>query len=258
VSEAASTEAEPEARGSSRLREIYDAAGRIFHEKGYEATSIQDVADAVGILKGSLYYYIDSKEDLLFGIIDEVHRDSLASLERWKRIDGDALVKLRAFITGHVIANARNLTKMGVFFHDFRSLSEERRARIVEERDVYDRFLRDLIREGQREGVIVAEADAKLSAMAILGMMNWIYQWWRPDGPSTAEQVAEEFSDLVLSGLCVRDGQPRSALGALPEGFEDTVGHVPTKPRRRSTRHATGRATTAGANGASGARSRKR
>ena len=75
---------------SARLREIYDAAARVFSEKGYDGASIQDVADAVGILKGSLYYYIDTKQDLLFGIIDEVHRDTLRSLEEWVAVDGDA------------------------------------------------------------------------------------------------------------------------------------------------------------------------
>jgi TetR/AcrR family transcriptional regulator, cholesterol catabolism regulator len=234
VSEAQALTEAPSGNGqlSPRQREILDAAARIFHEKGYEGTSIQDVADAVGILKGSLYYYIDSKEDLLFGIIDEVHRTSLQQLERWQQIDGNALVKLRAFITGHVIANANNLMKMGVFFHDFRSLSPERREAIVKERDIYDQFLRNLIIEGQKEGVIDASADPKLAGMAILGMMNWIYQWWRDDGPNSAEDVANEFADLVLSGLSVRKGEPRRSIGSLPAGFEETVGFVPSPPKK--------------------------
>jgi AcrR family transcriptional regulator len=225
---------------SPRQREIYDAAARIFSEKGYEGTSIQDVADAVGILKGSLYYYIDSKEDLLFGIIDEVHRESIRNLERWQQIDGNALVKLRAFITGHVIANARNLVKIGVFFHDFRSLSPERREMIVEERDLYDRFLRELIVEGQKEGVVDPSADPKLASMAILGMMNWIYQWWREDGAVTAEDVAAEFADLVLSGLTVRPDGSRDDIGRLPDGFEKTVGIELAKPRRGGSRKPVG------------------
>lgn len=237
---------------SARLLEIYDAAAVIFHEKGYEAASIQDVADAVGILKGSLYYYIDSKEDLLFGVIDEVHRESLAHLERWQRIEGNALVKLRAFITGHVIANARNLVKMGVFFHDFRSLSQERREQIVAERDVYDRFLRELIQEGQREGVIDESVDPKLASMAILGMMNWIYQWWRPDGESTSDDVAHQFADLALSGLAAREGTDRRSLGALPPGFEETVEHEPARSGRKRSA-----AKRGGGKGAAAKRSRK-
>lgn len=213
---------------SPRLREIYDAAARIFHEKGYDATSIQDVADAVGLLKGSLYYYIDTKQDLLFGVIDEVHRESLRSLERWQSLDGDALVKLRAFIEGHILVNTRHLVKMSVFFHDFRSLDGERREQIIHERDRYDTYLRSLIRQGQEEGMVDPELDPKLAAMGILGMMNWVYHWWRPDGPNSAEQVAGEFADLVLVGMTSegRRGE-RGEVGRLPDGFQEVVAPPP-------------------------------
>ena len=215
---------EDEPEPSPRLREIYDAAARIFHEKGYQATSIQDVADAVGILKGSLYYYINSKQDLLFRIIDEVHRESLRSLAEWQSIDGDALVKLRAFVEGHLTSNVRNLVKIGVFFHDFRSLDGEHRERIVKERDLYDSFLRDLLVQGQKEGVVDDRVDPKMVSMAILGMLNWIYQWWRDDGANTPEQVAREFSNLVLVGIVARDDVDRDAVGAFPEEVARAIG----------------------------------
>lgn len=187
--------------GNRRREDIFNAAARIFNEKGYAATSIQDVADAVGILKGSLYYYIDSKEDLLFQIIQDVHRVSLEWLEALEASPDETLVKLRTFIEGHVANNARNLEKIGVFFHDFRSLSPERRAVIVAERDRYDGFLRDLVRRGQQEGVLRADADPKLTSMAVLGAMNWLYQWYQPGGGAEPEQVAREFANLILAGL---------------------------------------------------------
>ncbi len=204
--------------GNGRRREeIFSAAARIFNEMGYAATSIQDVADAVGILKGSLYYYIDSKEDLLFQVIEDVHQGALERLEEWRAIEGSALVKLRAFIEGHVENNARNLEKIGVFFHDFRSLSPKRREQIVAERDLYDEFVRQLVREGQEEGVICADVDPKLTAMAILGMMNWLYQWYRADGTNEPTDIAREFANLVLAGVACEDGnckRDRSAIGA--------------------------------------------
>ncbi len=180
---------------------IFKAAERIFHDKGYDATSIQDVADAVGILKGSLYYYIDSKEDLLFGVIEDLHRESLQRIKEWETLEGDALVKLRAFIHAHVATNARSVMAMGVFFRDFRSLSPERQALIVAERDFYDHFVRKLIRQGKREGVIAADVDPKLTSMAILGMMNWLSQWYRAEGPATPERIAREMANLALGGL---------------------------------------------------------
>lgn len=195
-----------------RRGEVIDAAARVFHEKGYAAASIQDVADELGMLKGSVYHYIDSKQDLLFAIIEDVHRRTMDELERWVSIEGGALVRLRAFLHGQVLSYCRNVERVGVFLQDMRSLSEDQRVRILDERDRYDRVVRDLIRSGQEEGVIDPEVDPKLAAMAIFGMLNWVATWWRPDGPSTPEEVADEFTDLALAGLARRD-IPRSRIG---------------------------------------------
>jgi len=213
----------PKPERTARELEILDAAASVFHEKGYSASSIQDVADAVGILKGSLYYYIDSKEDLLFGILLDTHHESMRRLAQWQKIKGDALVRLRAFIEGHVTANIANRIKIGVFLHDFRSLSPERRAVIVADRDVYDGWVRELIRDGQQEGVVHEDIDPKLAAMALLGMMNWTYQWYDPDGSVTPHGLARSFADLALAGLAVRP-EPVATLGPFPAGWEEVVG----------------------------------
>jgi AcrR family transcriptional regulator len=206
-----------------RQQEVLEAAARVFHEKGYESTSIQDIAEAVGILKGSLYYYIRSKEDLLYEILQSVHEDALANMGRLDEVDGDALEKIRAFVTLHLTFNAENLTKMGVFFHDFRSLSPERRTQIVEARDVYETLLRNLIREGQQESMVCTEVDPKVAALGVMGMLNWIYQWYVAGGVRSAEQIAEEFSNLVVAGLaCTPETHVpghRVRLGALPAGI---------------------------------------
>lgn len=208
-----------------REREILDAAAAVFHEKGYVASSIQDVADAVGILKGSLYYYIDSKEDLLFEILVDTHHESMRRLAQWQQIEGDPLIKLRAFIEGHLMANIANRIKIGVFLHDFRSLSPDRRKAIIRDRDTYDDYVRTLIREGQEEGLVTSDADPKIVAMALMGMMNWIYQWYRPDKPGgvAPRDLARSFADFALSGLGVR-GVPAASLGEFPLGFEAMVG----------------------------------
>jgi AcrR family transcriptional regulator len=205
-----------------RQQEILEAAAQVFHEKGYESTSIQDIADAVGILKGSLYYYIASKEDLLFEILQSVHEEALANLERTTATPGDALQRIRAFVTIHVTFNAEHLVKMAVFFQDFRSLSPERRALIVEERDVYDAFLRNLIREGQADGSICADIDPKVTAIAILGMMNWIYHWYRPGGGRSAANLADAYADFVVAGLACspETHEPGHRAGVAPLGLE--------------------------------------
>jgi TetR/AcrR family transcriptional regulator, cholesterol catabolism regulator len=203
-----------EEHGRGRADELRRAAARIFYEKGYDATSIHDIAEAVGMLKGSVYYYIDAKEDLLFDVINEAHERGLALLETWESLDVDALTRLRLAIEGHVRNNLEHHVDVGVFFHDFRSLSPGRRADIIKNRDLYDDYLRQTIVAGQAEGSIDPDVDPKLATMAILGVMNWVYQWYRADGPDSPERIATQFSDLLISGLATRnDGTPRSALG---------------------------------------------
>ena len=196
-----------------RKDEVLAAATRVFHAKGYATASIQDVADELGILKGSLYYYIDSKEDLLFDIIDRVHRDTVERLEEGLEVEGDPLVQLRAYLEQQVQAYCRDVQQVGVFLNDFAHLSEARRATILAERDRFDAALRDLLRRGVESGSMAADVDPKLTAMAVFGMMNWISTWWREDGPSTPEQVARQFTDLVLAGVVGPASGSRSDLG---------------------------------------------
>jgi len=219
-----------------RQQEILEAAARVFHEKGYESTSIQDIADSVGILKGSLYYYITSKEDLLFEIIQGVHEEALKNLDRTAAVEGDALQKIRAFVVVHLTYNALNLVKMAVFFQDFRSLNGERRKLIVEERDMYDNFLRDLIRQGQDEGIVCPDIEPKLAAITVLGMMNWMYHWYRPGGGLSAPEIANAYADFVVAGLaCDRSTHlagHRRSVAPLPPGLEElgTTDETRSKP----------------------------
>lgn len=198
---------------SARAKEIQDAAARIFHEKGYEATSIQDIADAVGILKGSLYYYINSKEDLLFDVIKAAHDQGLKDVQEWGVSDDPPAEKLSSAIKLHVVSNLSRLVEVGVFFHDFRSLSPERREAIVADRDFYDHQLRQVVIDGQESGVFDPTQDPKLVVMAILGMMNWVYQWYSPDGPQSVDEIADSFAQLVLGGLRVRPDGAASLNG---------------------------------------------
>ena len=184
-----------------RRAEVLDAAARVFHEKGYNATTIQDIADEVGILKGSVYYYITSKEDVLFEVLEEAHEAAINTVLRAVETDADPLEKIRAFIATLARFNAENQVRMGVFLHDFTALSEPRRVQIVRARDRYDRLLRNLISDGQREGLIRADVDAKLAALAVMGMINTIYQWYRPSGGSRPQQIGSAYADLVVKGL---------------------------------------------------------
>ena len=184
-----------------RRAEVLDAAARVFHAKGYEATSIQDIADEVGILKGSLYYYISSKEDVLFEMLQEVHVAALATVLAAVEADGNPVEKIHAFVETLARFNAENTIRMGILLHDFRSLGDERRSEIARERDQYDKILRRLIAEGKDAGLIRAEIDPKVTALAVMGMVNSIYHWFRPSGPQRPAHVGAVYADLVVASL---------------------------------------------------------
>lgn len=184
-----------------RRQEVIDVAARIFNEKGYEATSIQEIAEEVGILKGSLYYYIDTKEDLLFAVIREAYDAALSVIEQLEQRDGDALEMIEALVHGHAQVFAATFVQSSVFFREFRALSEERQKTIREAGDVYNRFLISQIRRGQRSGEVKSDINPRLAAIGIIGMMNSMAFWYRPDGPASAAQIGREFSRLVIGGL---------------------------------------------------------
>lgn len=184
-----------------RRREILDTAADIFFRKGYDATSIQDIATEVGILKGSLYYYIDSKDDLLFEIIDEAFRASLEALDRLRRVPGDALDRIHALVRTHVHVFASTRVKSAVFFREFRSLSAERQEIIRREGEVYTEFLRDQIREGQKQGLVDPALDPKLTSIGIIGMLNAMSFWYKADGDEPPDAIGDEFARLVIGGL---------------------------------------------------------
>jgi AcrR family transcriptional regulator len=195
---------------------VLDAAARVFHEKGYEAATIQDIADEVGILKGSVYYYISSKEDVLFEVLQEVHQAALSAVADAVAQDGDPLQKIHTFVETMSAFNAEHQVRMGILLHDARSLSEPRRREIVRERDRYDRMLRKLISEGQERSIVCPEIDPKLAALAVMGMINTIYGWYRPAGGSQPEYVGSLYADLVIRALaCTPETHTRGHLASL-------------------------------------------
>lgn len=185
---------------SDRRTEIVDAAARLFFARGYGGTSIQDVADEVGILKGSLYHHIDAKDDLLVAVIDEVHDAAMARLSAAEDREGSVVDRLAWFLADHAAYNCRNLERIGVYFRDFEHLTGERRRRVAADRRTYDRFVRSMIERGQRGGEIAAGLDARLTANALLGMTNWVYQWFDP-ATDDAGEVADDLADLAREML---------------------------------------------------------
>jgi AcrR family transcriptional regulator len=184
-----------------RGEEVYAAALRLFKEKGYHATSMQDIAAAVGLYKGSLYHYIGGKEDLLVQVFERAMGTLLADVER---IVADSSlrpsIQLRLLFQAHVQAVADNLDALTVYLHEFRALAGESLANVRAQRQRYKDLVSAIIERGVGVGEFAA-SDVGIATLGLLGMCNWVVQWYRPGGRLTAREIGGYFADLVLDGL---------------------------------------------------------
>ncbi|RZT84505.1 TetR family transcriptional regulator [Pseudonocardia sediminis] len=184
-----------------RWAELIEVATQVFYEKGYDGASLQDIADRLGMLKGSLYYYIQSKEDLLFDVISTVHRDGLAVVRARAEVEGSPLEKLESVIVGHVEHTCRNLVPTAVFLHELSALPIDRRKEVLGSEHAYQGVFRDLIEQAQRQGDVRADLDPRLAALSVLGSTNWVYRWFRPGGAFTPEQIGSELAEMSIRGI---------------------------------------------------------
>ena len=195
-----------------REAELLDAAAEIFHRQGYAETTVREVADALGILKGSLYHYIDSKEDLLFRLMEETTRNAQEMIDAARSRGGSPLERIWAYFHQHVEFNARNFARVSVYYHDFHLLTPERRHELARQRREHERFVVDLIVRAQEDDSL-PPFDPDLAAKCCFGVANWMYRWYRP-GQIELETVARFVADFVLGGLV---GDPERLLAAAGE-----------------------------------------
>jgi AcrR family transcriptional regulator len=191
----------PVRQDDGRWNELLEIAGATFAERGYQSTTLQDIADQFGVLKGSLYHYIRSKDDLLYEVIQAVFTGGLDNLRTLAAADLDPAARLRAIIRGHVLYLIENLVGTTVLLHEFEQLSPERRTTLpVHE---YQSVVSDLISDAQRVGAVKSDIDPHLAALAVLGATNWVYRWYREDGGRSASEIADRFAEMLTSGLLV-------------------------------------------------------
>jgi AcrR family transcriptional regulator len=182
-----------------RRREILRAALTAFREQGFHATSLEDIAARLGMRKTALYHYYRDKDTILF----ECHRESLAELDRMMEASVECCTapveRLAYLIREHVRVMTETLEGSPLAF-EVPALTPQRRAEIVAGRDRYEQLLRSLVAEAVAAGAFRA-VDPKLAVFAILGAINWIARWYRPDGGVGAAELGEEFADHLLRGL---------------------------------------------------------
>jgi TetR/AcrR family transcriptional regulator, cholesterol catabolism regulator len=183
---------------SARRRELTREAAKLFAQKGYHGTSIGDIAEALGVQKGSLYAHIASKEDLLYETMREGADAFHAALDAIPE-ELPAVEKVRLALRGHLRVVAEQLDVATVFVQEWRYLEGERREEIVAERRRYEERIRELFREGRELSELRADLDEGIAALLLLSAANWAYTWLQP-GRDT-DELADRFFALLVDGV---------------------------------------------------------
>jgi len=185
------------------LEEIVDAAAKVFQRKGYHAATVQDIADAVGILKGSLYHHLKSKEDLLYLVVKEPMAEMYAAMAEIAGSGLPAAEKLRRAILAHLEGFDRHYPHMFVYVREREEMKRLYRERLNVSPKQYEGYWQRILREGVKSGEFRPDLDVKVVSYGLLGMLNWAYKWYDPGGRLGFREVAEQFSKLALAGVAI-------------------------------------------------------
>ncbi|HEY2289919.1 MAG TPA: TetR/AcrR family transcriptional regulator [Thermoanaerobaculia bacterium] len=182
-----------------KKREILDAASRVFRRRGLQATGMRDIAAELGMAVGNLYYYFKDKEELLAFVQEDALAGLLEIAARVRETGLRADARLFRLIEEHVVR--LNERTPGSLAHlEVEALGETWRREVQARRDEYERAFRDTIQEGIDTGVF-RPVDPKVSALAILGAVNWTVKWFRPDGRKSAREIGREQAELLVRGV---------------------------------------------------------
>ncbi len=191
-------------RPNAALDRALDAAVGLFSRQGYTATSTREVAALTGIRKASLYYHIDSKEDLLYLICRSSLEQIRCDVETAIQEKRDPLERVRWLISSHVESLLRDKDRHSATFTEMHALSQDRRAKVLALRDAHESLVRSVLQEAQTAGMLRADIEAKYLCLALLGMMNRVTVWYRHGGPLSPRQAGDLFGVIFLNGVLGR------------------------------------------------------
>lgn len=190
------------ARGETVSRErIREAAIRLYGERGYPVIGMRDLSEAVGILPGSLYAHISSKEDLLLDIVVSGITAFIDAIQPIVDSDLPADEKMRQAIRAHIKVLAQQIEQTRVTFHQWQYLSAENRVKALEVRQKFENLFLQIIDEGVASKVFRDSGHRRLPVLMIAGILGSATEWYRPDGVRTPEEMADAIADYILFGL---------------------------------------------------------
>lgn len=180
-------------------------ATRLFSEKGFNATSMRDLAEALGLQPASLYAHIRSKDELLLEILERAAEDFHGGMNEVLAMPVPADAKFRALCRHHMRIVADNLPSATVHFHEYRYLPPDLFERIAEIRNRYSAGVAEIIKQGIEEGQFRDDIDLSLAALQVLSVLNYTYSWYKPGGRYSPEGLADSFADTFLTAFRARE-----------------------------------------------------
>ena len=180
---------------------IVATAARLFAQKGFGATSLEDIAEVLGATKGALYYHVKNKEEILRLIYLMVLTVSEEPLRRIVEGIYSPQEKLRRAIEHQTTVAADRSPAMTVFFREQHHLTGPFAKEILLRRKAYERYFERIIEEGQQAGIFKPEVDSKIAAFGLLGMCNSLAQWYHASGKFTPLHIADMFESILVTGL---------------------------------------------------------
>jgi AcrR family transcriptional regulator len=189
-----------EVRASARREEIATKAAELFDAKGFHNASMENIAEAAGVRKPTLYHYFSSKDDILYHIHDQFIEILLQRQERRATASMPPIHVLREIMGDILDLMDTHRGHVRVFFEHRRELSEEHFAAIAEKRTRYERMVRDVFVEGAKEGTL-RPVDPEIATLALGGMCTWAYQWYQPNGRLASRDIAYVFWEYLMFGF---------------------------------------------------------
>ncbi|MEL7061039.1 MAG: TetR/AcrR family transcriptional regulator [Acidobacteriota bacterium] len=198
----------------ARAGNIYRTAAQLIYEKGFAATSMNEIAEAVELTKPGLYYYVKGKKELLFAIMsfamDSLDRDVVAPARRLM----DSAARLRSIIGGHAELLTRETGALAILIDEVGGLSEEQRLAITARKRAYFDFLRDTLETLRDEGRL-RTVDPTTAAFSLLGMVMWIARWYQKDGRLPGQAVVDDLVEIAVAGVLADAPARPSLAGAI-------------------------------------------
>jgi AcrR family transcriptional regulator len=195
--------ADNEKRKRLTQKAIVDTAAELFARDGFGATSLDDIAAMLGVTKGALYYHVKNKEEILRLIYLTVLTASEEPLHHIVEADLSPLEKLRRAVEHQAAVAADRSPAMIVFYREHPHLTGPFAKEITLRKKAYERYFEQIIEEGQAVGAFQLNVDPKIVSFGILGMCNWMSQWYRPDGQFTHQHISAMFVNMIANGLCL-------------------------------------------------------